>query len=333
MACRDAGHLTISFAANENDLGGVYSAMQIRGAAVFVLALVPVGAATQQFLAAPPGTPVDPNTRYEVAAIKAPEGSALTSMRYTPGRFEAVNVPLGLLLRQALQKSDYQIVGIPGWVDTVRYSIRATAPESAPPAANTTMLRNLLKDRFQLATHVETRELPIFNLVVARTDGRLGPDLKRTPAECVADIEERNAAAKAAAAGRGAPPPFPPLGDPNGPPPCGLQRMGPGTAAGSGRTLGDLASYVADLVGRPVIDKTALTGMYDFMLTYARDSAGIPGVLKLLSPGVPPPAAAGDANMPSLAAALQEQLGLKLESARGPVEVVVIDTLERPTLD
>jgi len=302
-------------------------------AAVFAIALVPVVAAAQQFLTAPPGAPVDPNTRYEVVAIKAGEGSALTSMRYTPGRYEAVNVPLGLLLRQALQKSDYQIVGIPGWADTERYSIRATAPESAPPTANTTMLRNLLKDRFQLATHVETRELPIFNLVVARADGRLGPDLKRTPAECVAAIEERNSAAKAAAAGRGAPPPFPPLGDPNGPPPCGLQRMGPGTSAGSGRTLGDLASFLADLVSRPVIDKTGLTGMHDFMLKYAPESAGIPGVLKLLSPGAPPPPGAGDTNSPSLAAALQEQLGLKLEGARGPVEVVVIDRFERPTLD
>ena len=307
--------------------------MQRQSVAVLVLAVVPVVAGAQQFLAAPPGTPVDPNTRYEVVAIKAGEGSALTSMRYTPGRYEAVNVPLGLLLRQALQKSDYQIVGIPGWVDTERYSIRATAPESVPPAANTTMLRNLLKDRFQLVTHVETRELPIFNLVLARADGRLGTDLKRTPADCVAAIEARNAAAKAAAAGRGAPPPFPPLGDPNGPPPCGLQRMGQGTAAGSGRTLGDLASFLADLVSRPVIDKTGLTGMHDFMLKYAPESAGIPGVLKLLSPGVPPPAGAGDTNSPSLAAALQEQLGLKLEGARGPIEVVVIDKVERPTLD
>ena len=307
--------------------------MQLRRVVMFVLAMVPVAAAAQQFLAAPPGAPVDPNARYEVVAIKAGEGSALTSMRYTPGRFEAVNVPLGILLRQALQKSDYQIGGIPGWVDSERYSIRATAPESIPPTANTTMLRNLLKDRFQLATHVETRELPIFNLVVARADGRLGPDLTRTPAECVAAIEARNAAAKAAAAGRGAPPPFPPLGDPNGPPPCGLQRMGNGLAAGSGRTIADLVAFLADLVSRPVIDKTGLTGMYDFMLKFAPDSAGTPGILKLLGlpPGGPPPVA--DPNAPSLAAALQEQLGLKFDSARGPVEVVVIDKFERPTLD
>ena len=304
--------------------------MQRQSVAVFVIAMVPAVAAAQQFLPAPAGAPVDPNTRYEVVAIKAGEASGRVTMRSAPGRFEALNVPLGILLRQALQKSDYQIVGLPGWTDTERYSIRATAPESIPLTANTTMLLNLLKDRFQLVTHPESRELPIFNLVIARTDGRLGPDLKRTAAECVATIEERAAAAKAAA-GRGGPPPFPPLGDPNGPPPCGLQRMGPGLVAGSGRTIADLVPVLADFVSRPVIDKTGLTGMHDFTLKFAPESAGSAGILRLLSPGVPPPA--GDPNAPSLSAALQEQLGLKLEAARGPVEVVVIDKFERATLD
>lgn len=304
--------------------------MQSRKAAVFVIASLPVMAAAQQFLPAPPGAPVDPKTRYEVAAIKAGENSGQLSMRSTPGRFEATNVPLGLLLRQALQKSDYLIVGLPGWTDTERYSIRATTPQSVPPAANTTMLLNLLKDRFQLVTHPETRELPIFNLVISRADGRLGPDLKPTPAECQAIIAERNAAAKAAA-GRGAPPPLPPLPDPSAPPPCGFQRMGSGSAAGSGRTMADLGPYLADLVSRPVIDKTGLTGMHDFSLKFAPESAGTPGILKLLGMGGPPPAV--DPNAPSLAAALQEQLGLKLEGARGPVEVVVIDKFEKPTLD
>ena len=266
-----------------------------------------------------------------MVAIKAGEGSGLVTMRYTPGHFEALNVPLGLLLRQALQKSDYQIVGLPGWTDTERYSIRATVSESIPPTANTTMLLNLLKDRFQLVTHPEIRELPVFNLVIARTDGRLGPDLKRTPAACVAIIEERIATAKAAA-GRGGPPPLPPLGDPNGPPPCGLQRMGPGLAAGSGRTIADLVPVLADLVSRPVSDKTALRGRDNFSRRVAPESEGSPGILRLLGGGGAPPPAV-DPNAPSLAAALQEQLGLKLEGARGPMEVVVIDKFEKPTLD
>jgi uncharacterized protein (TIGR03435 family) len=287
-------------------------------------------AAAQQFLPAPSGPPVDPNTRYEVVAIKAGGGDGGVALRYTPGHFDATNMPLGILLRQALQKSDYQIVSLPGWIDSERYSIRATASDSIPASANPTMLLNLLKDRFQLAIHAETRELPVFNLIVARADRRLGPDLKSTSPECQAIIAEGNAAAKAAA-GRGGPTPFPPLGDPNGPPPCGLQRMAPGAAAGSGRTVADFAAYLADLVSRPVIDKTELAGMYDFMLRFAPDSAGSPGVVRLLSPGATAPAVDPDA--PSLAAALQEQLGLKLEAARGPVDVVVIDKIERPTLD
>ncbi len=301
--------------------------------AIVAIAMLPVMAAAQQFLPAPPGAPVDPNSRYEAAVIRAGENGGQVMLRSTPGHFDATNVPLGLLLRQALQKSDYQIVGIPGWVDTVRFSIRATTPDGAAPlTANRTMLLNLLKDRFQLVTHTEIRELPVFNLVVARADSRLGPDLKATSADCQAIIAERIAADKAAA-GRGGPPPLPPLGDPNGPPPCGFQRMGIGLAAGSGRTTSDLASYLADLVGRPVIDRTGLAGKYDFSLKFAPESAGTPGILKLLGTpqGVSPPGA--DPNAPSLLAAVQEQLGLKFENARGPVEVVVIDRLERPTLD
>ena len=175
--------------------------MRQRSAAVLAMAMVPVVAAAQQFLPAPPA-PVDPNTRFEVVSVKAvKDASGQVLMRMTPGRFDS-SVPIGVLLRQALQKPDYQIVGAPGWMNTERYSITATVPEGTPPTAMTVMLVNLLKDRFQLATHLETRELPIFSLVFARADGRLGPDLKATPADCQPTIAERLAAAKAAA-GRG----------------------------------------------------------------------------------------------------------------------------------
>ena len=155
--------------------------MRSQSPAVFAIAMVPVMAAAQQFLAAPPGTPVDPNTRFEVVSVKAvndASGPVLISM--TPGRFNS-SVPVGTLLRQALQKPDYQIVGMPGWIDTERYSISAKPPDGAPPTALSVLLVNLLKDRFQLATHLETRELPIFTLVTARTDGRLGPSITTTP--------------------------------------------------------------------------------------------------------------------------------------------------------
>ena len=306
--------------------------MQIRGAAVLAIAIVfvPVIAA-QQFMPVS-GSPVDPNTRFEVVAIKryADTGNQVL-MRMTPGRFES-QLPVGLLLRQALQKPDYQIVGAPGWIDTERYSISAKPPDGTPPNALPVLLVNMLKDRFQLATHLETRELPIFHLVMARTDGRLGPDLKPTSAECQAIIEARNAAAKAAAgAPAGPPPPLPQLPGPNDPLPCGFVRNPAGQFGATGRTIAEMLRALSDLVGRPVIDKTGLAGLYDFNLKFAPESAGSNTMLRLLSPGPPPPAV--ESNAPSLLAALQEQLGLKLEGGRGPVEVVVIDKFERPVID
>jgi uncharacterized protein (TIGR03435 family) len=295
-----------------------------------MVVIVPVMAGAQQFLPNV-GPPVDPNTRFEVAAIKAfDEASGQVLMRMMPGRFEA-SLPVGALLRQALQKPDYQIVGAPGWMDSQRYSITAKPPDGVPPMAISVMLTNLLKDRFQLATHLETREQPIYHLVLARRDGQLGPDLQATSAECQATLAERIAAANAAA-GRGVPPPLPPLPGPNDPLPCGFVRIPPGLVAGSGRTIAELArGTLSDLAGRPVIDKTGLTGMYDFTLKYSPELGRVAGPLGFLSPGAPAPPVDPDA--PSLFAALQEQLGLKLEGARGPVEVVVIDRLEKPTLD
>ena len=140
----------------------------------------PVVAAGQQFLPTV-GPPTDPNTRFEEAAIKPLDGwNGQLLMQMTPGRFESY-VSVSVVLRQALQKPDYQIVGAPGWVDSERYSITAKVPEGVPLTAMAAMLTNLLKDRFQLATHLETRDRPIFDLVVARPDGKLGPNLKPTP--------------------------------------------------------------------------------------------------------------------------------------------------------
>jgi len=311
--------------------------MQLRGAAVFVIVFVPVMAAAQQFMPTPSGPPVDPNTRFEVVSVKpvADTSGPLGRFIPTPQRLEYSGLPIGWLLRQALQKPDYQIVGAPGWIDTDRYTIMAKAPDGTPQAAFTTLLVNLLKDRFQLATHLETREQPVFNLVIARTDGRLGPDLKATPADCQATIAERNAAAQAAAKGGGPPLPFPPLPDLNAPTaPCGSARLLTGNVAVSGRTIAQFVTTVSDWVGRPVIDKTGLNGLYDFTLTFApegRNAGPLGQTLALL--GAPNQAPPADPNVPSLSAALQEQLGLKLESARGPVEVVVIDRLEKPTPD
>src|SRR3954469_19755738 len=180
-------------------------------------------------LPVPQGPPVDPNAQFEAASIKPFDNSASgpTRMLLMPGRLEANGVPLRLLLRQALRVQDYQILGLPDWVNTERYTIVAKAPDGAPPNATPMMLTNLLKDRFKLASHTETRELPIFNLVVARQDGKLGPNLKPTPPECQVEMQARRGGPPPAGGGgpggpggpgRGGPPPPPPL-DFNGPTP------------------------------------------------------------------------------------------------------------------
>jgi uncharacterized protein (TIGR03435 family) len=293
------------------------------------------------------GPPIDPQLRFEVASVKPVADNAGGFVPFgfiegrpgpflpTPQRLEYSELPIGWFLRTALQKPDYQVIGAPGWIDTERYTIRAKSPDGAPPAAMTTMMLNLLKDRFQLATHLETRELPIFHLVMARRDGRLGPNIKATPADCQAIVAERNAATQAAAQGRGTPPPLP-FPDLNAPtPPCGLARFIAGSMAVSGRTIAQFVTTLSEWVGSPVIDETGLTGLYDITLKSSPEGLRVPGPLgrtmALQIAQAPAPPVEPDA--PSLFVALQEQLGLKLERARGPVEVVVIDRLEKPTPD
>ena len=306
--------------------------MKTHSALVFAFATLPVIAAALQFLPTLAGPAVDPEIRFEVASLKPFDpGNAQMMLRMMPGRFDATNVPVRLLLRQALQKPDYQIVGAPGWIDMERYSITAKAPDGAPPSATTVLLRNLLKDRFQLTTHLESRELPIFNLVAARADRKLGSSLKASSAECEATIAARSAAPPPTG-----PPSLPgtpgglPLFESDKPPPCGSMRRGPDIAAGGGQPISMLVQMLSDITGRPVIDKTGLTGLHDFTLKFAPEAVSGPFSLPQPGANVQPPS---DPNAPNVYTAVQEQLGLKLENARAPVEVVVIDRFEKPAFD
>ena len=156
-----------------------------------------------------------------------------------------------------------RIIGLPDWIKTERYTIAAKAPDGAPPNALPVMLANLLKDRFQLATHRETRELPVYNLVFARNDKRFGPTFKATSAECRAMISARLEALQ-----RGGPAPAAPP-DPNG---ClsyfTNPGFGPGIASFKGASMAMVATILTQQVGRPVIDKTGLTSVYDFALKW-----------------------------------------------------------------
>jgi len=308
------------------------------GTATAVFALPLMAGALQ--VPVSPGEAVDPDLRFEVASIKPHDASSgVVLMRTLPGRFEALNVLVRQLLPQALLMPedrivpDARIIGAPNWVDSERYTINAKLPAGAPQSGVSVMLTNLLKDRFKLATHTETRELPVFHLVLARSDGRLGPNLKESSAECQAMI----ASSGGGPGGADTRPALLP-GTPGGPPlfdpvtkPCGSGRSGPGILGGGGYPISWLVQKLSELTRRPVIDKTGLGGLYDFALTFASEPGmyRIPGGMPL----PPMPATATDPDAPSLSTALLEQLGLKLENQRGPVDVVVIDRLERPTPD
>jgi uncharacterized protein (TIGR03435 family) len=318
--------------------------------AVSIAALTPATVVAQLPFLPQQGPPPDPSLQFEVASVKAADTSGGgMMMRMMPGSFDATGVPLRLLLRQALQKPDYQIIGAPSWVDTERYTVAAKAASGTPQNAMPVMMVNLLKDRFQMTIHTETRELPIFNLVLARRDRRLGPNLKESSAECQAAIAARAGGAGAptapgggpggagpagspgGAAGRGAlpgAPGGPPTFDPNAAIPCGSMRTGPGMLGAGGRAIAQLVQMLSGSTGRPVVDKTGLTGAYDFSLRFAPEPGSFVGGPP--PPGVLPPP---DPDAPNLYTAVQEQLGLRMENARGPVEVVVIDRIEKPTVD
>jgi uncharacterized protein (TIGR03435 family) len=273
--------------------------------------------------------PNEPPMKFEVAAVRentAGDGKMLMQ-RLPGGRISVVNVPLGVLLRDAYRLQDSQLIGAPDWIFSARYDITAKAeqefPSSMPADALNPvhlMMRSLLEERFKLAVHRETRELPIYALVVSRSDGRLGPELKVSSADC------------AAMQARGREPAAPPPPKPGERPICGI-RMGFGEIAGSGFALSVFANAISPTVQRIVVDRTGLSGNYDWYVRWT------PERLPQRPPGTPadqPFRMNGleiDPNGPSIFTAVQEQLGLKLEAARGPVEVLVIDHIERPTPD
>src|SRR5687768_439433 len=276
------------------------------------------------------GPPIDPQMRFEVASIKPfdASGGAQARSNTTPGRYDFAGLPLRLLVGQGLRAPLDRIVGWPDWIDTERYTVSARIPDGAPQAAVFVMIENLLKDRFKLVTHREMRELPVYNLVLARSDGRFGPAFKESSALCQSALRELEAR-RGAAPTTTTPAAQPATAE------CLSVKLGLGTVTRNGTPIGSLADFLTQIVGRPVIDRTGLTGFYDLTLKWALDQSGNPAPFGLpagaMPSSAPPPPADPDA--PNIFTAVQEQLGLKLEAGRGPVEVVVIDRIEKPTLD
>ena len=243
------------------------------------------------------------------------------------GQYQAINVPLRVTITNAWNLRDHQIVGAPAWLASDRFDIVAKEPEGTFTAEQRRlMLQALLIERFKLQAHLETRDFPIYNLVLLRPDGRLGPELKPTAVDCAALRRERAAA--------GPTPADPPKPTPNIDErvPCNQRGFfGPQgvTINASGRTLEQIASTLGTYADRTVVNKTGLKGEYDMLLKFRPEAGGPIGGL------APPLSTTGDplSDLATLGVAVREQLGLRLEPARGPVQVLVIDSISPPTED
>ena len=277
---------------------------------------------------------------FEVASIKPSNAlTGLSSISFPPsGRFTATNISLRQLIRLAYGTPpqllpDSQLIGGPNWIDSDRFDILAKAEDDAGAASaglsprTMLMVRALAADRFKLAVHSEVRILPIYALVMARKDRKFGPQLRRTEVDCSVP---RMARGGANAPSRGSPPPPPP--PPGVRPTCGSNGS-PGRLAGGGTAISELSIGLSRGVNRVVIDRTGLTGYFDYQLEWTPDQMPTLGQPASASPNAPPPPPPAPIDGPSIFTAVQEQLGLKLESTTGPVNVIVIDRVERPTED
>jgi uncharacterized protein (TIGR03435 family) len=226
--------------------------------------------------------------------------------RQPGGRFTAQGVSLKDLLVFAYDLQPYQIVDGPGWIDTERWDVTATGAPGTP-ADVLLALQRLLAERFSLVIRREKRELPVYAIVLARSDSRLGPQLKPSEIDCEA--------ARAQAMKTGVIPP-------NAKQLC-IAEGRIGSIRIGGAPLSAFAAMLSARLQRAVVDRTGLIGPWDLTLTYTPEPSQI--AQGVLAPGDQP---LFDPNGPSIFTAVQEQLGLKLEATRAPVDVLAVARAE-----
>jgi bla regulator protein BlaR1 len=262
--------------------------------------------------------PSGPLPSFEVASIKlAPPGGRGHGFQMPdPGRFRTINASPKLMIQFAYNLKDFQLMGGPNWTDSKEYDIDAKVSDEEVAAMAKMpgdqgreqlrlMMRSLLADRFKLTVSHEAKELPIYALVVAKGGPKLTPTTYTPP-------------------------------DPGAPKPPTEPKDGPHLLLGNGTISGayqpisrlaDLLASVPDLGGRVVQDQTGITGRYDFEMRFSMQP--FPGKNGGPLPDSAP--AADDTSEPSIFTALEEQMGLKLESTKGPVEVYTIQHIEEPS--
>jgi uncharacterized protein (TIGR03435 family) len=274
--------------------------------------------------------PASGRPKFEVASIKVNKSSNPADsnfplgigddMRSVGGLFSVTHMSLRGIVAFAYKLTgniDYVVSGLPSWLDSEHFDIEAKAEGNPTKDQFRLMVQSLLADRFKLSMHHETREIPVFALVLSKP-GKTGPQL--TPhtddATCLTVLSESYPSSPAA--------PLPPV-------PCGtlatLQASRTGTFRIGGRGV-PLQMLASSLVGaqsfeRPLVDQTGLTGTFDFWLEWSPQT--------VQTNGVPVPGVQSDPMGPSLQEAVRDQLGLKQEPQKVPVDVLVIDHIEQPS--
>jgi uncharacterized protein (TIGR03435 family) len=241
------------------------------------------------------GQPGREPPKYEVASIKPnTDNDSRFAFRIQPeGSLTATGITLKRIMMTAYNVQGFRIVGGPDWVATSRWDLQAKPNRVASHDEVRQMIRSLLEDRFQLRSHSETRRIPVYELAVDRKGSKL---------QRVTDGDSKP-----------------------------VVRVTPGSIQLTKATPATFASQLSYAVGRPVIDKTGLSGEFDFAIEWTPEAGEDGGPT---TAGLPPGTKEQPTSNPdgaSIFTAIPEQLGLRLKSGRGPVEVVVIDAAQLPT--
>jgi uncharacterized protein (TIGR03435 family) len=252
-----------------------------------------------------------PRAEFDVVSIKrSPPDSVGQSMRTLPdGTSIMTNVRIRQFITGASPVPVREVVGLPEWAETERYDVTAKPPSGSTPEQRRQMWLTLFTERMKVVAHVEQRERDTFALVLARSDGRLGPQLEPSTLDCSPKLPGTSPA----------PSPPPPANDSDYLNRCGGM-FGNGIMVSGSTTMDRLVFSFAGVAGRQVFDRTGLKGNYAFTLKYSPPRA---------------PGASQDAPLPDDApeffTALREQLGLTLQPEKAMLPVLVIDRIERPT--
>jgi uncharacterized protein (TIGR03435 family) len=256
------------------------------------------------------------NYQYEVSSIKPyKSGNGDVGFHYTPDGFSATNIDLSYLIQLAFGVHSDQIVGLPNSIASDTYEIEARMDGAVADeinklsaeqlkSARKQMMQSLLADRFKLKVHRDTKDIPVYSLVIANGGFKL-----RESAPDEVDPQERT----------------------------GMHISGSnGAMRGQLVSMASLAQFLSGRLSRIVVDKTGLTGKYDFMLKWTPDRNQLQSPAGFDATSSNPPNSqavipAQDASAPDLFTAVQEQLGLKLKSEKNSIEVVVIDHVEKPS--